>query len=161
MPVLLKQKNILHNNGKAGIWILSNTQVSENKDMPLLIIFCSFALSLGESVSIQERSSWAPTLWNIPLNLTTARPLNIFSTLPTKTNLNIQLFLFVNLTFIFTIWNYIHLHLLHSYAALVASEPLLQLWAAFAKKSDKFAQIFAIYQQCIFHHEFSYYLSFT
>ena len=46
-----------------------------------------------------------PTLWNIPLNLTTARPLNIFSTLPTKTNLNIQLFLFVNLTFIFTIWD--------------------------------------------------------
>ena len=84
MPVLLKQKNILHNNGKAGIWILSNTQVSEDKNMPLLIIFCSFALSLGESVSIQERSSWAPHALKYPTKSYHSAPIKHFLNTPNE-----------------------------------------------------------------------------
>ena len=129
--------------------------------MLLLIIFCSFALSLGESVSIQERSSWAPHALKYPTKSYHSAPIKHFLNTPNENQSKYSTVSFCKFDFIFTIWNDIHLHLLHSYAALVASEPLLQLWAAFAKKSDKFAQIFAIYQQCIFHHAFTYYLSFT
>ena len=52
--------------------------------MPLLIIFCSFALSLGESVSIQERSSWAPHALKYPTKSYHSAPIKHFLNTPNE-----------------------------------------------------------------------------